>query len=107
MKTRSIASTIPKNTFLISFLLLLVFVMIGLYMYLLTMSVVHVVLHKELVQQIRVTETEIATLESDYIVAKHQVSDRIAAAENFTETSDKLFVQRSTDSTLVLSSITP
>ncbi len=64
------------------------------YMYFLSMSVVHVVFRKEAHIQMRVMESEIASLEASYIEAQHRVSERIASAEQLTETSEKIFVRR-------------
>jgi flagellin-specific chaperone FliS len=77
-------------------------VLVILYMYFLSMSVVHVVLRKEVIQKFGTVESEIAQLESTYILAQHKVSNKIAALENFTENDTKIFVSR-TESTLVFS----
>lgn len=82
--------------------IVLFFGLIFLYMYFLSMSVVHVVLRKEVVQKVATLESDIAKLEASYINAQHQVSNKIAALENFTENDKKIFVSRS-DATLVLS----
>ena len=79
------------------------FGLIVLYMYFLTMSVVHVVLRKEVVSSIRDVESQIASLESSYINAQHTVSDKMATLENFTQNDNKIFVERGAKPTLVLS----
>jgi hypothetical protein len=66
------------------------------------MSVVHVVLRKEVNRNINTVESEIASLEAKYITVQHQVSDKIAALENFTENDKKIFVSRD-DARLVFS----
>jgi cell division protein FtsL len=76
--------------------------LIACYMYVLSMSVVHVVMRKEVQSDIREVESSIAALESTYIESQHQVSERIAKAESLAETNEKIFIQRSSD-TLVLS----
>lgn len=76
--------------------------LIVLYMYFLSMSVVHVVLRKEVMQKMSSIESDIAMLEASYIDAQHTVSNKIAALENFTENDTKIFVSRN-DATLVLS----
>lgn len=73
-------------------------------MYFLSMSVVHVVLRKEVNKDINTIESEIAMLEARYIDAQHQVSDKIAALQNFTETDNKIFVSRE-DARLVYSGL--
>jgi len=74
------------------------------YMYFLSMSVVHVVLRKEVHQDTRALESEIAMLEAQYIEVQHQVSERIAQAEHLAETSDKIFIER-VPPTLVLGGV--
>jgi threonyl-tRNA synthetase len=79
------------------------FGLIVLYMYFLTMSVVHVVLRKEVVTDIREVESQIASLESSYINAQHAVSDKMATLESFTQNDNKIFVERDARPTFVLS----
>lgn len=74
------------------------------YMYFLSASVIHVVIRKEASQDIRSLQTEIATLEAEYIAAQHAVSADIASLQGFVETPNKIFLDR-TDSTLVLSQV--
>ena len=70
------------------------FILVVLYMYFLSMSVVHVVLRKEINHTVGETESQIATLEASYIESQHKVSDKIAALNTFTETDAKIFVSR-------------
>ncbi len=70
------------------------FALVILYMYFLSMSVVHVVLRKEINRSVTETESQIATLEASYIESQHKVSDKIAALNTFTETDAKIFVSR-------------
>ncbi|MFM2423771.1 MAG: hypothetical protein RLZZ70_158 [Candidatus Parcubacteria bacterium] len=64
------------------------------YMYFLSMSVVHVVMRKELHQERRQLESSIAQLEASYIEAQHKVSEKIAMSESLSENSDKIFIER-------------
>ncbi len=80
--------------------------LVACYMYVLSMSVVPVVMRKEVHQDIRAIESSIAELEATYIEAQHQVSERIAQAESLSETNEKIFIHRSAD-TLVLSRQAP
>ena len=73
----------------------LFFTLVILYMYFLSMSVVHVVLRKEINHSVAETSSQIATLEASYIESQHKVSDKIAALNTFTETDNKIFVSRS------------
>ena len=70
------------------------FALIILYMYFLSMSVVHVVLRKEINRSVAETSSRIAALEALYIESQHKVSDKIAALNTFTETNNKIFVTR-------------
>ncbi len=79
------------------------FGLVLLYMYFLTMSVVHVVLRKEVISTIRDVDSQIASLESSYIAAQHTVSDKMATVESFTQNEQKIFITRGATPTLVLS----
>ncbi len=76
--------------------------MLGLYMYFLSASVVHVVIRKEVNQDIVKLNSEIAELEAEYIFAQHRVSNRIATLEGYQEVDAKVFIDR-TQPSLVLS----
>lgn len=92
----------PSHAFYFNIGVILLFGLVFLYMYFLSMSVVHVVLRKEVIQKVGTLESQIASLEATYIDAQHKVSNKIAALENFTENDQKIFVSRS-DATLVFS----
>jgi hypothetical protein len=102
MNNTRIASTIPTSTAIVYFFGIVIIGLVVLYMYLLSMSVVHVVFRKEVMQSIRATESEIAKLETAYIQAQHVISERIASANQFSETNEKIFVTKR-PMTLVLS----
>jgi hypothetical protein len=86
-------------------LVLVVVALVCLYMYFLTLSVVHVVLRKEVAQEALAVRSDIARLEAEYIEAQHTVSERIAAESTFASTDAKVFVTRSTEPTLVLGTV--
>jgi len=86
---------LPSRKFFTTVLGLALLACIALYMYLLTMSVVHVVMRKEATQNLRVLESEIAALETDFMLAQHVVSTAIVNNQQYTETSEKIFVNRS------------
>lgn len=73
-----------------------------LYMYFLSMSVVHVVLRQEAAYKVAALESEIALLESTYIESQHMVSTHMARLAQFAESDNKLFINR-TSPTLVFS----
>jgi hypothetical protein len=66
-------------------LTMLLLLLVALYMYFLTMSVVQVVLRKESSQDQRKIESEIAMYEANYIEAQHKVSERIASTTMLAE----------------------
>ena len=87
-------------------LFLLCLGLVVLYMYLLSASVIHVVIQKETKQSIVTLNSEVSQLENRYMDAHHQVSAQIASLEGYSEIKEKVFIDR-TPSTLVLSSIQP
>ncbi len=95
----------PRNAFYFNAGIAILFTLVFLYMYFLSMSVVHVVLRKEIMNDVAKVESQIAQLEASYITAQHKVSNKIAALENFTENETKIFVSRD-ESALVLSETT-
>ena len=81
----------------------LVLVAVFLYLYFLNMSVVHVVMRKEAVQEQNQLRTEIAMLETSYIGAQHKIADRIANLDGYSIDTDKIFITRG-ETSLVLRS---
>ncbi len=77
-------------------------VLVGLYLYMLSASVVHVVVRKEVHRSIVDLKSEIGELEAEYIAAQHRVSSHVANLDGYISVSDKIFVDR-TPSSLVLS----
>lgn len=65
-----------------------------LYLYFLNVSVVHVVMRKEAVQDQNRLRTEIAMLETSYIGAQHKIADRIANLDGYSIDTDKIFITR-------------
>ncbi len=72
------------------------------YMYLLSVSVVHVVMRKDLNREVVQLRSEIAILESSYIEASHKISQRVATADSFSAVKDKIFIHTTSDTSLVL-----
>ena len=54
------------------------FALIGLYIYFLSVSIVHVVIRQEVNQNIKEVNSKIASLESSYIEAQHRLSSNVA-----------------------------
>lgn len=79
-------------------LMTLLFVFVGLYLYFLNLSVVHVVMRKEIISEQNQTRTEIAELEASYIEAQHKIAGRIAHLDGYSIDTSKIFVTRGQDS---------
>lgn len=73
-----------------------------LYIYFISASVVHVVIRTERNQETKKVSSEISLLESRFIQAQHKVSSDIASLQGYTQTSKKVFIDRSAP-TFVLS----
>lgn len=71
-------------------------------MYFVSMSVVNVVMRKEIDNQIAVKGTEISQLEGMYIEKQQNLNTTIATAHGFIAADEKIFVDKS-KATLVLS----
>lgn len=65
------------------------------YVYLVSASIVHVVIRTELNQEIQKVSSEISIMEGSYIAAQHKVSASIATLQGYTENSQKIFIDRS------------
>ncbi|MFT5850012.1 MAG: hypothetical protein ACI9H6_000841 [Patiriisocius sp.] len=85
--------------------IVLLFACIGLfasYVYFISASIVHVVIRTEVNQEVQKRSSEISLLEGRFIEAQHKVSSDIASLQGYTQTSHKVFIDR-TAPTLVLS----
>lgn len=72
------------------------------YMYFLSMSVVEVVVRKDTLQDITRLRSDIAFLESSYIKANYEISQKVALTGEFAAVKDKTFIKKSADQGLVL-----
>lgn len=72
------------------------------YMYFVSMSVMNVVMRKEIDTKIAEAATRISELEAAYIEVQHSVSSDIASHKGFAIADTKVFIDKS-DATLVLS----
>jgi len=64
------------------------------YIYFISASVVHVVIRTETAQEIKKVGSEISLLEGRFIEAQHKVSADIASLQGYTQTSKKVFIDR-------------
>ena len=68
------------------------------YLYFLNVSVVHVVMRKEVLKEQNQMRGEIAMLETSYIEAQHKIASRIADLDGYSVDTAKIFVTRGEDS---------
>lgn len=88
-------------------LVLVALVMVGLYMYLVSLSVVNVVMNKETRQRIAIAHSEITELETAYIEAQHVVSQELALQRGFIPTAEKVFLTAGDTNSVVVSRQAP
>lgn len=72
----------------------MIVVLVGLYIYFLSASILHVVIRKETTRTIAEVSSHIAVLEGRYIEAQHRVSDAVATLEGYEKPAEKIFVNR-------------
>lgn len=77
-------------------------VLFALYIYFVSVSVLHVVMQQEMQRNMSQLQTEISKLEAEYISAQHALSMNIASLDGYIETDNKIFIDRS-DTTVALS----
>jgi hypothetical protein len=76
----------------------ILFALIGLYLYFLSVSIVHVVIRQEVNQNIKEVNSKIASLESSYITAQHRLSASVATLEGYSKTENKVYINRKASS---------
>ena len=93
--------TVANSPYTMALVLAIGFSVIA-YLYFLNLSVVHVVMRKEAMQEAQDLRNEIALLETEYITAQHTIAARMATVDGYREDSEKVFVARTTVPNLVL-----
>lgn len=74
------------------------FALVGLYVYFLSVSIVHVVIRQETQQHIKEVNSKIASLESSYIEAQHRLSSNVATLEGYSKADRKVYINRKASS---------
>lgn len=91
----------PNTSIQLGIIVTLIVVAVAAYLYFLNMSVIHVVMRKEAVQESAALRAEIALLETRFIEAKHTITRRVAELDGYYDTEvDKVFVMRGNRDTL-------
>lgn len=62
------------------------------YMYLLSASVIHVVLSKEIDERMHRINSEIAALEASYMERQHEISKQIIEKNGYVKVAEKVFI---------------
>jgi len=93
--------TISYSPYTLGLLVLIGLGLVG-YLYFLNLSVVHVVIRKEVMQDLQDTKNQIALLETEYISAQHKIAANMAEVSKFQEGQTKVFVMRDASANLVL-----
>ena len=75
----------------------------GLYIYLLSSTVIHVVMQKEISRELQDLNSEVAALEATYIEKQHSMSNEIATLQGFVTVTEKVFIDKG-ESSLVFRS---
>lgn len=75
-------------------LLIMLFMLMISYMYLLSASVLHVVMSKELEEKTYLVNAETATLEAEYMEKQHAISGEIVKQSGYVKTIDKIFINK-------------
>lgn len=79
------------------YLFVLIFISAAAYVYFLNMSVVHVVMQKEIIRETQVVKNDIVLLESSFIKAQHRITERMASLDGVIAEKNKIFVKRNSD----------
>ncbi len=79
-----------------------IFILFVLYVYFVSAAVAHVVVRKEVAQEITRTQARVSELESEYITARDAVSLDAALSYGFLENDEKVFIEKA-QGALVLS----
>lgn len=66
----------------------------GLYIYLLSSTVVHVVMQKEINRELQDISSQISELEATYIEQQHSMSNEVATLQGFVTVKEKIFIDK-------------
>ena len=95
-------SLIQKPNYFCGFFLFALLTLSALYMYLLSSTIVQVVMQKQISSEIHELNSDIAKLESEYIEKQHALSREVASLDGFVSVENKIFINKS-DTGLALS----
>lgn len=102
MDRRTYNKLVKRKEFWVISLFTLLCVLMGTYVYLLSLSVVDVVMHKETKKLIVEVNSQISHLETSYIASQHDLSAQLANMDGYVESTQKVFLRKSAHESLVL-----
>lgn len=79
-----------------------VLLLVGAYVYSLSHTVVHVVMRKEASRDLASLQSEISTLEAEYMAVQHRISTEITKRTDLAAATEKIFIEKAAPN-LVLS----
>jgi hypothetical protein len=97
MNTHTHNGLYEKERFWLFFALTVLFVVSAAYVYFLCASITHVVIRKEVDQEITELGSSVSALEAKYIEMQHGVSVELATRAGYHVTRDKIFIDRTGD----------
>ena len=104
--TKVSQKSIQKEKAIFMVLVAVCIMLVSLYMYFVSASVVHVVMRTEIDQEITKISSDISELEGKYIEAQHRVSSDIASLQGYQKTAEKIFLDRNEDSLVLSTGVT-
>jgi hypothetical protein len=102
MKRLSNTTPYKDESRLFYFACSLLVIVASLYMYFVSESVMHVVMRKEIDSEISDLATTIGQLDTAYIEMQHSVSSDIASLKGFKIAKEKVFIDKASDTLVVL-----
>lgn len=67
---------------------------LSLYMYFISVSVIHVVVRKEINLEIATVASRVSSLEAEYIEGQHLINKEVASMNGYTLAQHKIFIDR-------------
>lgn len=85
---------IQRPNYFCGFFLTALLTLSALYMYLLSSTIVHVVMQKQISSEIHQMNSAIAKLESEYILKQHAISREVATLDGYINVENKIFINK-------------
>lgn len=103
MKTYTKTTPYARKRTVFFALLAVLFILFGTYIYFVSASIVHVIVRKEVDQNMAQVSSQISDLESRYIEAKHAIDEERIAALGFVESPERVYIQKAPTNLVLVS----